>query len=210
MNRQYTFKFMIAACLLSVPLAAGADWYVGAGVGTTNADSIDIAFDAPPAATSDDQDNGYKVFVGFAPGSNFAIEGGYVDLGEYDAQEAGVFSAGLDTDAWYVSLVGRTNVYTNWYFFGRLGLAMWNADLAYSDFVSSSSGDDSGVDPVVGLGFEYRFSDNFFARVEWEQFQNIGQDVRATIPSGTLELNGNDIDLLSLSIVYRFDLAPGP
>ncbi len=210
MNRQHTLKVVTASFLLFTPLNASADWYMGAGVGTTNADSIDIAFDAPPSATSDDQDNGYKVFVGFAPGSNFAIEGGYVDLGKYDAQETGVFSAGLDTDAWYLSLVGRTNVYTNWYFFGRLGVAMWNADLTYSDFVSSNSGDDSGVDPVVGLGFEYRFSDNFFARVEWEQFQNIGQDVRSTIPSGTLELNGNDIDLLSLSIVYRFDLAPGP
>jgi len=204
------WKFTLLLLALLIPGITQAGWYVGVGVGNSNADSIDIEFDSPPDIQSDDQDSTYKVFGGITYGSNLALELGYADLGEYTAQETGVFETKLDPTALYIAAIGKVSVHPKVKMFGRLGLAYWATDLSITDFTDSNTGDDNGLDPVIGLGFEWNFTDRLDLRVEWEQFQNVGQDTRASIPSGTLELNGNDIDIFGISFTYSFDLAPGP
>ncbi len=203
-------KFTLLLLALLVPGMAQAGWYLGAEAGMSNADSIDIEFDAPPDFESDDQDSVYQVFGGLTLGNNFALELGYADLGEYTARETGVVEAKLDPTALSLSAIGKVSVHPKVKMFGRLGLAYWATDLSLTDFVDSGSGDDNGLDPVIGLGFDWRITDRFDLRVEWEQFQNVGQDTQASIPSGTLELNGNDIDVFAVGVTYHIDLAPGP
>lgn len=204
------WKFALLLIVFLIPGVTQAGWYLGAEVGMSNADSIDIDFDTPPSFESDDQDTVYKVFGGITYGSNLALEFGYGDLGEYTAREAGVIETKLDPTALYLTAIGKVSVHPKVKLFGRLGLAYWATDLALTDFTDSTTADDNGVDPVVGLGFEWRMSDRLDLRVEWEQFQNVGQDTKASIPAGTLELNGNDIDIFGIGFTYSFDLAPGP
>ena len=193
-----------------IPAASQAGWYLGAEAGRSNADSIDINFDTPPDLESDDQDTVYSLFGGLTFGSNLALELGYADLGEYSATQPGTLDVKIEPTAYYLSAIGKVSVHPRVKLFGRLGVAYWSTDLSLTDFVDSSSGDDSGYDPLVGLGFEWSVLDRMDLRVEWEQFQNVGQDTKASIPAGTLELNGNDIDIFGVGLTYHFDLAPGP
>ena len=152
----------------------------------------------------------YSLFGGLTFGSNLALELGYADLGEYSATQPGTLDVKIEPTAYYLSAIGKVSVHPRVKLFGRLGVAYWSTDLSLTDFVDSSSGDDSGYDPLVGLGFEWSVLDRMDLRVEWEQFQNVGQDTKASIPAGTLELNGNDIDIFGVGLTYHFDLAPGP
>ena len=204
------WKYTLLLLALLIPGITQAGWYFGVGAGTSNADSIDIEFDAPPDFESDDQDSIYQVFGGMTFGSNFALELGYADLGEYTAREISVFETKLDPAALSLSAIGKVSVHPKVKMFGRLGLAYWATDLSLTDFTDSTTGDNNGLDPVIGLGFEWRFTDRLDLRFEWEQFQNVGQDTKASIPSGTLELNGNDIDVFTIGLTYHLDLLPGP
>lgn len=203
-------KFALLLVALLVPGMTQAGWYLGVGAGMSNADSIDIEFDSPPDFESDDQGTTYKVFGGITYGSNLALELGYTDLDKYTAREAGVLETSMEPAALSLSAIGKVSVHPKVKLFGRLGLAYWATDLSLTDFTNSSTGDGNGVDPVIGLGFDWSLSDRFDLRFEWEQFQNVGQDTKASIPSGTLELNGNDIDIFGISVTYTIDLAPGP
>ena len=80
-------------------------------------------------------------------------------------------------------------------------------DLEYTDFVTSSSDSDTGIDPVIGLGFEYRFPGSPWALLaEWEQYQNVGEDVQTQqVPLTTdIELNGQDINVFGVTVTYAF------
>ena len=86
-------------------------------------------------------------------------------------------------------------------------MAYWDADMRYTNFSVSDSGSDNGLDPKIGLGFEYDFPSNpLLLRFEWEQYQNVGEGTKAQLVPGTtnLELNGQDINSLGLSLQYQF------
>jgi hypothetical protein len=50
------------------------------------------------------------------------------------------------------------------------------------------SGDDDGTDFFYGIGEKYDFMENFGARMEWERY----------------DIDGDDVDLISGSLVYTF------
>jgi len=85
----------------------------------------------------------------------------------------------------------------------------WNTDLDYTEPGFSSSGDDSGIDPVVGLGFEFTPADNLGIRFEWEQFQNVGDGTKTSLGAGAgnLELNGHDVNIIGIGVTYKFHFA---
>src|SRR5712692_536925 len=80
-----------AAMSSQFAVAEDSGWYVGANVGLTKArideDRISNGLLASGFTTTsidkDERDTGYKLFGGYKFNPNFALEGGYFDLGKF-------------------------------------------------------------------------------------------------------------------------------
>lgn len=198
----------VVSLSLSQNVLAGPMYY-GIGYGTTNFDSIDLAFDSPPANVSDDEDSAAKIFVGNYLSPGFSWEVAYANLGEYTASSQGNYDVKIKLKALSAAFVAHQNIHPKWEFFAKLGLAYWKTDLDYNDFTNSGSGDKSKWGTLIGLGFNYKVADNWLLGLEWEQYQNVGQSTNVTLPGSALELNGNDLDVLGIRLTYKLRLAPG-
>lgn len=165
----------MGVCLgLASMTAVGADkgWYAGASVGESKAsDWCNIDF-----GDCEDTDTAWKLFGGHQINKNFAAELGYADLGE--VTDVGV---GIETKTIAVSALGMIPVGQASNIFGRLGFNRW-------DLSSSQLGDDSGTDPVYGIGASFGMGPAAALRLEWERF----------------DVDDSDIDLLSVGVTYAF------
>jgi len=200
MTRSAAFlRSMLAVPLLLLPAWAGA-WYVGAGVGQTNNEYLPTF--STVNASIDDNDIGYKLFVGQQLGTNFAVELEYADLNRLVRHTAPGLNLNVESTTLAASVLGRLPVYPGWTMYGRLGFGLWNTDLD----VNGSSGSRTSVAPVIGLGVEYTLQDRLRLGLEWEQYQNVGEDTSA----GSTKLTGQNVDTIWLRLTYHIRLAPGP
>lgn len=190
--------------------AAHAQWYAGFELGEAETDQA-VTFDLPPdTATDDSSDIAWKLFGGYNFSPMFALEFGYTDLGD-DYTTSNILGDSeetqMDVTSLYATLIGRVQIDDQVRFFGRLGMGLWDVELSYDEPSFSSADSDRDLDLVVGLGFEWTYADNLALRFEWEQFQNVGDEVKTAMPASTgtdLELNGQDINMFGLAVVYRF------
>ena len=136
------------------------------------------------------------MFGGYGFSRNFALEFGYADLGEFTLSGPGL-NMDIESTAIFAELVGRAKVHERVDVFGKLGVAYWDVELKFN----AVSGDDNGLGPVVGLGFDFRVSDAVGIRVEWEQYQNLGEGLDA---GGVLELLGSSEDVFGIGLTYQF------
>jgi len=146
---------------------------------------------------------GYKMQLGYQFNQNFAIEGGYVDLGQQDYRvnfasgdgNARVRDRGLNIDA-----LGILPVSGPFSVFGKLGAI--EAKTTYRVNGADAGGDISDghekykVSPNFGVGGMYSFNDTAAVRLELERFADLGKN------DTTGEQN---VDLVSLGVSYRFN-----
>jgi hypothetical protein len=203
MNRltQYV-PITVFAVFLLLPSLALADWWVGLGVGRTNNEYL------PSASESIvDQDTAYKpLFGGISITPNLAAEVEFAKLNTIVKATSPGQSTEIEAKSLGISLVGKMPVHPKAHIFWRLGAGRWDSNLS----VNGASASGTGVAPIVGLGFGYRFYDTvpviLDLRLEWTQYQNVGQGVATT----NTKLTGQNVDVLWFSIVYHIRLAPGP
>ena len=208
-----------AVAFLPPAFAAGnvGPWYAGvnAGFASTSIDDASINSDllTVPGITSasttskNESDTGFKLFAGYQVNSNFALEGGYADLGKFKVDTA-VTAFGSPVTAhseikatgWNVDAVGIVPVGNNWSIIGRVGVI--RADVKFdatangpggsaSDNVSSTT-----TDMKYGLGVQlYDVTQAFGIRGEWERYHDLGD--KNTTGQG-------DVDLWSVGIVVKF------
>jgi len=186
-------------------MAQTGGWYGGLGVGQTKINDFDSVcgdvlslLPAGSSCTSDDKDNGLKIFAGNQFNKNGAVEFGYVDLGKGTISVSGPGVGGTATweaTGFNVALVGTLPVNEALGVLGRIGIFAWNLDFNVSGLGGSASESASGADLTYGLGLKYDFNKTTGMRFEWEKFKDVG-DVNTT--------GQGDIDLLSLSLVFRF------
>jgi OOP family OmpA-OmpF porin len=195
-------------------LAADSGWYVLGSVGqakydTESKSSIDSDLQASVApldlasSSLDDSDSGYKLQVGYQFNQNFAVEGGYIDLGElvYKARVTDGFDsvgARLKTEAhgFNVSAVGILPL-GSFSLFAKVGVidAKVESKGSVEGVGNVASEDSTDVKPLFGLGAGYSFGDHLGVRVEWERFSNLGDD------DSTGE---GDVDLVSAGLIFKF------
>lgn len=157
----------------------------------------------------DDTGTAYKIQAGYHFNKNLAIEGGYAKLGEFaysatitaPIADAGVVT--LDVDGWNLDMVGRLPFVDTFTGFAKLGAFAYNADYRCSRTVScgTASRSASGTSFHYGLGVDYDFAGNWFARAEYEVFTKVGDPMSATGTTGTSQ---EDVRLGSVGIGYRF------
>lgn len=213
-----TRQFVPFALALALGLASGAalaeGWYAGVSAGQARYDSDDAKQDLDATLASvgaggissseDDTDTGYKLYVGYQLNPHFGVELGYVDLGEwsYDASftspAPGTARGTAEVRGVTLGLVGRVPVGERFAVLGRLGVIKpkLDVDASVQSGGLSASGSETSRNLRFnwGLGAQYDFTQTVGVRLEWERFDNLGND----------DTGRGDVDLWSLGAVLRF------
>lgn len=193
--------------------AAEPGWYVGLSGGQSKADTdggeLDSTFRSlgfTSSSSMDDKDTGWKLFAGYQFNPYFAVEGGYVDLGEFSfsttvtAAPAGYTTGSLSgnvktKNGFLVDAVGIWPATDKVSVFGKVGMYSIKTELSASGPSGSLTESSTDSDLHWGIGAGYDFNKNVGARLEWERFNDVGNKDK------TGEAN---VDLLSVGIVYKF------
>jgi OOP family OmpA-OmpF porin len=211
---------LIALAVLASTCAMAEEpgWYVGGNVGQARAKIDDARITSGllgAGATSttivdDNRDTAYKVYGGYQMNSNFALEGGYFDLGRYgfnaSTVPAGTLDGSIRLRGLNLDLVGTLPISEKFSAFGRIGANYAQARDSFSGtgavVVLDPNPSKRQVNPKLGLGLQYAFTPALSLRGELERY-------RVSDAVG----NKGDIDLASIGLVYRFGSkvqAPAP
>ncbi|MDO8341805.1 MAG: outer membrane beta-barrel protein [Cellvibrio sp.] len=205
----------LAAATTSVVKADDAGWYMGGNIGQSTADIdndritenlLDGGF-SEIMIDNDDRDTGYKLFGGYQFNRNFALEGGYFDLGEFSysatTMPMGTLDGNMKLRGINLDLVGFIPFSEKFSAFGRVGVNYAEAKDRFSGTgavnVLSPRADERDTNLKLGAGVQYAFTDALAMRVETERYR-INDAVG----------NKGDIDMVSVGLVYRFGAKSAP
>ena len=202
---------LVALAVIASPFAmADADgWYIGANVGQSQAEIDDAKIRrsllgggfSSTTISNDDSDTGYKVFGGYQINKNFAIEGGYFNLGEFGFKAttvpAGTLNGRIEVQGLNLDVVGMLPITEKFSAFGRAGVTYAESEDRFTGTglvsVADRNPSETEANYKYGLGVQYDFTEALGMRVEAERYR-INDAVG----------NDGDIDLVSLGLVYRF------
>ena len=135
----------------------------------------------------DDEDTGWKAFVGWRFAPFFAVEGGYTDFGQSDAPGDDLsdpFSLdvkGISAFGVGIIPIGPIEL------FGKVGGARLKANYA----IGADEFKDSSTEFAYGAGVQFAFG-NVGLRAEYENFDTGG--------------DAGHLDLISLGVTYTFNI----
>lgn len=167
------------ATLVAAPLAEAAEerWYIGAG-----AVESDLGFEV-----FDESATGWKAFGGYRFTRIVAAEAGYLDTGDAEETIEGT-DVKLNVTGTHVSVLAAWPIGESFALHARAGFIDWEAELTLSDGVGTETSNANGQDLYWGAGATFNFGDTLGLRLEYE------------VP----EIEGIDVNSISLSVLYRF------
>ena len=184
-------------------------WYGGANVGRSAATIDDARINSSllssgftsSTVVDDDRSTGFKIFGGYRLNRNFAVEGGYFDLGNFGytatTVPAGTLDGRIKLKGLNLDLVGIAPLGEKFSAFGRVGLNYAQARDSFSGTGAVQVLDPSprinGTHYKLGLGLQYALSDSLAVRAEAERY-------RINDAIG----NRGHVDLMSVGLIYRF------
>ena len=184
-------------------------WYVGGNVGSTRAHFNNDAINSGLAnqgltvtsTTSDNRDIGYKLFSGYQINPNFAVEGGFFDLGRFGYGSTtiptGTFNGSTRVRGLNLDLLGMVPLSERLSAFARIGAAYARSRANFSSTgavpFGTSSSTRNGTDLKYGLGLQYALTDALALRGEVERYR-INDPLR----------NRGNVNMVSLGLIYRF------
>jgi OOP family OmpA-OmpF porin len=197
---------------MNSPFAVADDsgWYAGASVGQSRAKIDDARITSnlvgagvtTTSIVDDKRDTGYKIFGGYRYNKNFALEGGYFDLGQFGytattTGPAGTLTGKIKLKGLNLDVVGTLPVTEKFSVLGRLGLnyaeARDNFTTTGGLTVTNPNPSKNEINYKFGAGVQYDFTESLGMRLEAERYR-INDAVG----------NKGDIDMYSLGLVYRF------
>jgi OOP family OmpA-OmpF porin len=179
MNGKALFAAIAMASFILVSSPATAQdggLYLGASIGAAKARQV-----CENATNCDEDETGYKGFVGWRVNKYLAAEGGYQHFSMF-----GRNSRGLSANAFDLLAVGSYPVTDQFSAYARAG--------AYFSQLKSSPASEDTLGFTYSVGAEYAFSKDWSGRLDWQRYNNAG--------GGSLGLT-TDIDVLSVGIVWR-------
>ncbi len=209
---------LVGCAVIASPFAVADDsgWYIGGNIGQSKAKIDDaritgsLAGFTSSSISDNNSDTGYKFFGGYKFNRNFALEGGYFNLGRFGFTAttqlpAGTLSGNIKLDGMNLDAVGIFPITEKFSAFGRVGLNYAEAkdNFTNTGAVPARANLNPGkyaTNPKAGLGLQYDFTQSIGMRAEAERYR-IDDAVG----------NKGDIDLISVGLVYRFGVkAPSP
>lgn len=174
--------FLALTLLVLTATASTLTWsyekifYGGVGIGRSDLDFSGF----------DDSDAAWKLFGGWQPTPWFAVEAGWVDLGELRENPGNVLVE-FEVDGFAVNAIGRVPVGQG-ALYGKVGAFSWTADAKACVALVCTNEDHDETDVVWGLGVSFDFNDQVGIRGEFERY----------------DIDGDDIDMLSAAAYLRF------
>ena len=205
-----TLGLVVLAAIAS-PYAVADDtgWYGGVNIGQSSAkiDDAHITSNllgsgfATSSISNDDSDTGYKLFAGYKYNKNFAVEGGYFDLGQFGftatTVPAGTLNGNLKLKGLNLDAVGILPINEKFSAFGRVGMNYAEAKDSFSGSgavnVLNPNPSKREANLKFGGGLQYDFNQSVGMRAEAERYR-----INDAVGSK------GDIDVLSVGLVYRF------
>ena len=204
-----------SSCVIAQDSTTGP--YIGANLGTTRAQFNNDSANSILAGqgfkvnsrTEDNSSNGYKLFGGYQLNRNFAIEGGYFDLGQFNyglntspagtlnTFPLGTFASDTRVRGLNLDLVGMLPLSDQFSVFGRIGAAYAQSRGSFARTgtlpLNNVATNRNDTNVKVGLGLQYAITEALAVRAEIERYR-ISDPVR----------NRGNIDMASVGLVYRF------
>ena len=217
---------LVALAVIASPFAVAQDkgWYGGLNLGQSRAKIADARIRAEllgsgltmTSIAEDERDTGYKLYGGYRLHRNFALEGGYFDLGEFGYTATtespgnigtpnltGTLVGTIELQGVNLDAVGIWPITDKFSAFGRIGVIHAEAEDTFvgtgAVHVLDPNPSERATSYKFGVGLEYDFSDALAVRVEAERYR-IDDAVG----------NMGDIDLVSVGLVYRFGAEAAP
>jgi OOP family OmpA-OmpF porin len=205
---------LVGCAAMNSAYAASDDsfWYVGGNIGKSRTkiddDKITSALQAaglPSTISDSDRDTAFKLLGGYKFNKNFAVEGGYFDLGQFSYTAttippalAGTLSGNARINGLNIDAVGFLPITEKFSAFARVGLTYAQVKDSFSSTgaVATPANPSPSKDSAnykFGLGVQYDFTESLAMRVEAERY-------RIDDAIG----NTGDVDMYSLGLVYRF------
>jgi opacity protein-like surface antigen len=171
----------LALCsLTSLSQAADNGFYLGAGI-TQSEYGLTNPINATPF---DDEDNGYKLIVGWRPLDSFGVEASYADHGDAVLPSGIVCIALISAPCPSTTNLSAKTVsaFAVGYLdlplldlFAKAGVTSWQVDGRSIPSLPSFSIDDNDVEFAWGAGVQARFG-SLGARLEYERFDIIADE----------------------------------
>ena len=200
---------ILAVLASSNALAAEPGFYGGINVGQSMATIDDERITSNllsqgftgVSIADDDRDVGFKIFGGYQINRYFAIEGGYVNLGEFGytatTTPAGTMTGNIELQGVNLDVVGILPFTEKLSAFARAGVLYAEAKDTFTStgLVINTNPNPSKRDTnyKFGVGLQYDITEKLGMRLEAERY-------RIDDAIG----NKGDIDLASIGLVYRF------
>ena len=194
-------------CSTSVMAQETPGFYLGGSLGGTRSHFNNDAYNNRAVSSGftvnssrvDNKDTGGKVFGGYQLNPNFAVEGGYFDLGRHSysgTTSGGAYSGNTRSHGLNLDLVGTLPVTDRLSVLGRIGaIYAKTRDSSSSAFAPPSTANRSSNDTSMkyGVGLQYAITDALSLRGELERYHRINGPIR----------RGN-VDMASIGLVYSF------
>ncbi len=192
--------------------SASAQWYGGLSAGQSksnynasklSSDLAAVGVTATGAVSS--SDIGLKLFAGYAFNENFALEGGYFNMGRpvtfngtVTAPTAATFSGKAAGQGVNLDVVGTLPIAQGFSLLGRLGAAYFQTKSTTTVTAGSLTGygnaTSNKIVPEVGIGLQYAFTKTVAGRFEVQRYMKVGNN----------NTGSSDVDFYSAGIVVKF------
>ena len=208
---------LMALAVIASPFAVAADsnWYGGINIGQSRATIDDPRITRTlltggftgVSIVDDDRDTGYKLYGGYRFNRNFALEGGYFDLGKFGftatTVPAGTLRGDIRLKGLNLDAVGILPITEKFSALGRIGVNYAQARDSFRGtgavIVINPNPSKNDTNYKFGLGLQYDFTQSLGMRLEAERY-------RINDAIG----NKGDVDLISVGLVYQFGGKPAP
>src|SRR5215471_8024241 len=181
-RKKFYLSLLVLLCCSGVASAQG--WYAGAGIGQSRADNLGACSSSNGlspgfSCSGSGSSTGWRLFAGYEINRNLAVEGGYLDLGEFHGSAENAPSLNPDSATSTAHPSGFT-----------LDTTVSLTPCCGVPKPPSTSVNANGVSVDFGVGVKYDFDKNLGVRAEFQRFANIGNDVTGK----------SDVSLISASL----------
>ncbi|MEZ9593861.1 outer membrane beta-barrel protein [Shewanella sp. 10N.261.52.F9] len=195
MNKTLIALALIGTCGYASAADIDNTWYIGAGAGQSNYESVSAA-----SHLGDDSDLAWNALVGYQLNKYLAFEAGWQDLGTDDDTHmwGGLDgSQSIDVDGFTLGVVGTLPLNEKWFLTGEAGAYQYHLShqMNASKYVSATD-----TAPYFGAGIGYNITDSLAISAKYRRFANIDETAWNTA--------NMDAQTVGLQLTYRFGVKP--
>ncbi len=172
--------FLAQIFLMQVAAAEG-NWYVGAALGSADFDNTVDGFRLDSNSTA------MGFYGGYSFNEYFSVDGGYADLGHFDAiVDAGgnAIPISADADGFLFAATGSIPLTDKFSLYGRLGAFFWDGE----SLIGNVDDNVSDVNAHLAAGIKATVYKNLSITVDWSRF----------------DLDGTNADLVAIGLQPGF------